>query len=129
MGATKSYVRKSGKAVTWTLLAWARRKLRNLGLNLRRCCAYQATGKKGSVFLWRSMYTLLDACVSKGSEYLAANGMKDMITSCKLKDNGLARDNVMIASFALYLIDNWNEEQGKRKIVLLIEAKWLAVSL
>jgi hypothetical protein len=75
------------------------------------------------------MYTLLDACVSKGSEYLAANGMKDMITSCKLKDNGLARDNVMIASFALYLIDNWNEEQGKRKIVLLIEAKWLAVSL
>jgi hypothetical protein len=48
------------------------------------------------------MYTLLDACVRKGSEYLAANGMKDMIMSCKLKDNGLARDNVMIASFVLY---------------------------
>jgi len=75
------------------------------------------------------MYTLLDACARKGSEYLAANGMKDMITSCKLKDNRLARDNVMIASFALYLIENWNEEQGKRKISLLIEAKWLPASL
>ncbi len=42
--------------------------------------------KRGSDFALRPMDALLDACARNGSEYLAANGMNDMVPSPILLD-------------------------------------------